>query len=104
MLNSRQRAWLRAQANALDARFQIGKGEVTATLCRSLDEMLTTHELLKVKVLKSAGDQVAGLAVQVAEAVQAELVQQIGRCFVLYRFSDKLAKQGKSLQLPDFRD
>ena len=32
MISSKQRAWLRSQANPLDSQFQIGKGEVTATL------------------------------------------------------------------------
>lgn len=100
MLNSKQRAWLRARAINLDSQFQIGKGEVTPALCQSLDEMLSTHELLKITILKSAGDDIAGLAESVAGAVHADTVQTIGRRLVLYRFSDKLAKQGKNLQLP----
>jgi RNA-binding protein len=100
MINSKQRAWLRSQANPLESRFQIGKGEITAQLIQGLDEILSTHELLKVSILKSAEKRPDELAAELAAAVSAELIQVIGRRFVLYRHSDKLAKAGKDLQLP----
>lgn len=100
MISSKQRAWLRSQANPLESLFQIGKGEVTEQMVRGLDEILTTHELLKVNVLKSSEKQPAELASELAAAVGAELVQVIGRRFVLYRYSEKLAKAGKNLQIP----
>lgn len=100
MLNSKQRAWLRAKGNALESQFQIGKGEVTEALCQSLDEMLSTHELVKITVLKTAGDDVADLAHALAASVGADLVQVIGRRIVLYRLSEKLERLGKSLPLP----
>lgn len=100
MISSKQRAWLRSQANPLESLFQIGKGEVTEQMVRGLDEILTTHELLKVNVLKSSDKQPAELAAELAAAVGAELVQVIGRRFVLYRYSEKLAKAGKNLQIP----
>ena len=100
MLNSKQRAWLRARANPLESQFQIGKGEISESLCKDLDDMLSTHELLKVTVLKSASEDVSELARALAESVDAELVQVIGRRFVLYRASEKLERQGKSILLP----
>jgi RNA-binding protein len=100
MLNSKQRAWLRSQANPMDCQFHIGKGEINETLLRGLDEIMTTHELLKVNVLKAAEETPAEIAAATAEAIGAEVVQVIGRRFVLYRFSPKLAKAGKSLALP----
>ncbi len=100
MITSKQRAWLRSQANPMDCLFQIGKGEVTEQLVRGLDEILSTHEILKVNVLKSAEKQPDELGRELADAVGAELVQVIGRRFVLYRHSDKLAKVGKNLRLP----
>lgn len=100
MISSKQRAWLRSQANSLESLFQVGKGEVTEQMVRGLDEILTTHELLKVNVLKSSEKQPAELASELAAAVGAELVQVIGRRFVLYRYSEKLAKAGRNLQIP----
>ena len=101
MLSSRHRAWLRARANTLEAKCQIGKSDLTDAVTEDLAALLTTHELVKVNVLKTAGESVSRLATAAAAATDAGLVQVIGRRFVLYRFSEKLARQGKSLQLPD---
>jgi RNA-binding protein len=100
MINSKQRAWLRIRANPLDSLFQIGKGEMSDQLVRSLDEILSTHELLKINVLKTAEQAPAELARLLSAAVDADVVQVIGRRIVLYRYSEKLAKAGKALQLP----
>lgn len=100
MINSKQRAWLRSMANPLESLFQIGKGEMSDQLVRSLDEILSTHELLKINVLKTAEQSPAELARQLADSVSAEVVQVIGRRIVLYRHSEKLAKAGKAMRLP----
>jgi len=100
MINSKQRAWLRAQANDIPCQFHIGKGDVDAEIVTGLDEIMTTHELLKINVLKTASDPAKQIADKLADAVGADIVQVIGRRIVLYRFSDKLAKKGRSLPLP----
>lgn len=100
MITSKQRAWLRARANTMPSQFQIGKGELTPSLTDSLDEMLTTHELLKLTVLKSAETEPAVIGRQLADAVGADIVQLIGRRIVLYRHSQKLADKGQALLLP----
>ena len=100
MLSSKQRAYLRSQANALDSQFQVGKGDIDAQVTQSLDEFMTTHELVKVTVLKTADATPAELAAQLAKSVGAEVVQVIGRRVVLYRYSTKLAKAGKSIEIP----
>ena len=100
MLTSKQRAWLRAQANQMPSQFQIGKNELSHNLSAGLDEMLTTHELLKVTLLKTVDEPAADVAQQLAEETGAQIVQVIGRRFILYRYSEKMAKKGKSLQLP----
>lgn len=100
MISSKQRAWLRSQANNMDSQFHIGKGDVTATLVCGLDEILSTHELLKITVLKSAETPLPQLAAELADATGSEVVQVIGRRIVLYRHSDKLAKLGRDLQFP----
>ncbi|NCC75994.1 MAG: YhbY family RNA-binding protein [Clostridia bacterium] len=100
MLNSKQRAFLRSQANALDSLFQIGKGEVDEAVVRGLDELMSTHELVKITILKTAEAKPQDLARELAEAIGADVVQVIGRKLVFYRYSPKLAKQGKSINLP----
>lgn len=100
MINSKQRAWLRSQANQLTCGFQVGKGEITTQVIQGLDEILTTHELIKISVMKSVDVELAALAAELAAAVGADIVQVIGRRFVFYRHSDKLAKVGKDIQFP----
>ena len=100
MLNSKQRAWLRRMANTMPSQFQIGKSEISPTVEQSLDEILATHELVKVAVMKSAETDIAEMAHSLAEAAGAEVVQVIGRRFILYRHSEKLARQGKAILLP----
>ncbi len=100
MINSKQRAWLRAQANDMPCQFHIGKGEIDNEIINGLDEILSTHELLKINVLKTASLPSKEIAEELAAAVNADIVQVIGRRIVLYRFSEKLAKKGKSLALP----
>ncbi|MDN5315465.1 MAG: RNA-binding protein [Clostridiales bacterium] len=100
MINSKQRAWLRAMANDMSCQFQVGKGEIDEDIIRGLDEILTTHELLKINVLKTAAEPVKDIANTFADSTGADIVQVIGRRIVLYRFSQKLAKKGQSLKLP----
>jgi len=100
MLNSKQRAYLRSLANSLDSLFQIGKGEIDAALVNGLDELMTTHELVKITLHKTVEAEPKDLARQLSEAIGAEVVQVIGRKLVFYRYSPKLAKLGKSLILP----
>ncbi|HHX72272.1 MAG TPA: YhbY family RNA-binding protein, partial [Clostridiales bacterium] len=55
MITSKQRAYLRGQANTLSPLTQIGKGGVTPAVIRQVDEMLLAHELVKLSVLETAG-------------------------------------------------
>jgi RNA-binding protein len=100
MLDSRQRAYLRALANPLDALFQVGKGNLTEAACVQFDDALTARELIKVSILRSASEDARSIAESAAEAVGADVVSLVGRRFVLYRASEKLRKEGRSIRLP----
>lgn len=100
MISSKQRAWLRARANNIDCQFQIGKGEIDQDIIKALDEIMTTHELIKINVLKSAENEISEIADSLASQSGADIIQVIGRRIVLYRFSEKLAKAGKNIVLP----
>ena len=71
-LTSKQRAYLKSLAADLDPVFQIGKATVT-------------HELIKVTVLKNCTEEVSNVAIMISERTRSELVQVIGRKFVLYK-------------------
>ena len=87
MLNSKQRAQLRGLANSLDAIFQVGKGGINDQLIRQVDETLEVRELIKIRVLETAGSTAREIAEEIAAAVGADVVQVIGWVIVLYKRS-----------------
>lgn len=87
MLNSKQRAQLRALGNGLDAVFQIGKGGINDQLIRQIDELLELKELVKLRVLPQCSLSSREAADKVAELVGADVVQVIGSRFILYKES-----------------
>lgn len=87
MLNSKQRAQLRGMANSLDAIFQIGKGGINDQLIRQVDETLETRELIKISVLETAECSSREAADEIALKTKSDVVQVIGRKFILYRES-----------------
>ncbi len=89
MITTAQRASLRKLANALDPIFQIGKGDIGETLVAAVDAVLEKRELIKLSVLETAGLAAKEAAEQLAERTNADVVQCIGRRFVLYRESKK---------------
>ena len=86
MLNTKQRAQLRAMANPLAVTLIIGKEGVTDAVERELDA-LESHELVKGKVLESAMLTPRTVSEALCEATGADAVQCIGSKFVLYRQS-----------------
>jgi RNA-binding protein len=85
VLTSKERARLRAQANELEPIFQIGKGGITDEIINQLDQALTARELIKVRILKNSLEDPREAAEAISSATNSEVVQVIGRNFVLYR-------------------
>ncbi|HHY09970.1 MAG TPA: ribosome assembly RNA-binding protein YhbY [Firmicutes bacterium] len=85
MLTSKQRAYLRGLGNELQPVFQIGKGGLSEELLQQLDAVLEARELIKIRALKSCPEQPQELAHQVADYLDGEIIQTIGRNFLLYR-------------------
>ena len=96
LLNSKQRAFLRSKANSEEPVRHLGKGGLAEPLLRQAEDALAARELIKGKVLETAPFSSREAAEQVAQAVCAEVVQVIGRTFVLYRRNQKEPK----IQLP----
>lgn len=89
MLNSKQRAELRAQSNDLDTTLMVGKGGVTEAVIAEAENQLTARELVKGKVLEGALMSPREVSDAVCEATGAEGVACVGSKFVIYRFSEK---------------
>ena len=89
MLTGKQRSYLRALANDLQPIFQLGKGVINDNMIKQFSDALEARELIKATVLRNAECDTRTVAEEIAEAVDAELVQVIGNKFVLYRESEK---------------
>ena len=87
MLNSKQRANLRAQASALDPVFYVGKSGITDELVNQLENVLNARELIKIGVQESCDYTAREAADEIAPRLDAEVVAVIGRKFVLCRVS-----------------
>lgn len=80
-----ERAALRKEANGLKPIFQIGKGEIGENMTASIDQALKKRGLIKLALLETASYDAREAAIILAEATGAEVIQCIGRRFVLYR-------------------
>ena len=89
MLTSKERAELRAKANALDTTLMVGKGGVTEMVIAEAENQLTARELVKGKVLEGAFMTPREVSDAICEATGADGVAVIGTKFVIYRFSEK---------------
>lgn len=88
-MTSKQRAYLRGQANTLEAILHAGKGGISDALIKQADDALTARELIKGKVLEMAPGTARELAEEIAAQVNAQVVQVVGRTFVLFRQKEK---------------
>ncbi|HVJ50158.1 ribosome assembly RNA-binding protein YhbY [Desulfitobacterium sp.] len=90
MLTGKQKHFLRSMGNEMDAILQIGKEGLTEAVVISTNEVLETRELIKGRVLTNSMEDPKAAAENLASRTGAELVQVIGRNFLLYRESKKM--------------
>ncbi|MDO4437423.1 MAG: ribosome assembly RNA-binding protein YhbY [Coriobacteriaceae bacterium] len=88
-LTGKQVRQLRALAHHLNPVVNIGKADVTDALARQAEEALEAHELIKCSVQDGSLLSCREAAEQLAERVNAEVVQVIGHRFALYRKSSR---------------
>lgn len=84
-MTGKERAGFRKLANTIDPIFQIGKGDIGDTMVDAIDAALEKRELIKLSVLETAGVSARDAAEMLSAALDAEVIQCIGRRFVLYR-------------------
>ncbi|MDO4291400.1 MAG: YhbY family RNA-binding protein [Eggerthellaceae bacterium] len=88
-ITGKQVRQLRSMANQLKATLIIGKDGVNTGAVKQANDALEAHELIKCNVLDGAGMSAQEAAYQLADAVEAEVIQVIGHKFVLYRESTR---------------
>ena len=81
---ARRRA-LRGQAHHLQPVVIIGDAGLTPAVINEIDVHLKRHELIKVKVAEGERADRPRVAEQIAQALGAAVVQQIGKTLVMYR-------------------
>ena len=84
-MTSKQRAYLKGLAMNLEPVFQIGKSSVTPENVEAISEVFNTRELVKISILKNCLDDPKEVANTVAERTRSQVVQVIGKKFVLYK-------------------
>ncbi len=84
-LSTKQILELKAQAHHLNPVVMIGQHGLTDSVIRETDSALTAHELIKVRVLGDDREERIEICNALCEAVDAQLVQHIGKLLVLYR-------------------
>ena len=84
-MTSKQRSYLKGLAMNLEPVFQIGKSSVTPENVEAISEVFNTRELVKISILKNCLDDPKEVANTVAERTLSQVVQVIGKKFVLYK-------------------
>lgn len=85
MLTGKQRRHLRALGHDLRPIVQVGKDGIDEGLVAALDQALTDHELVKIKIGEGAGLDRQDAAEELAKQTRSEVAQVLGYTVLLYR-------------------
>lgn len=85
MMTSGERQKLKARAHALKPVVFIGDKGLTEAVTLEVNEALTAHELIKVKIRGQDKADRTSIAEKLCADVSADLVQHIGNTLILYR-------------------
>ena len=84
-LTGKQVRHLRALGHHLKAVVLVGKEGISPALVNTVDECLTNHELLKIKLLETCPEDRREAAYEVARQTHSHVAQVVGRTILLYR-------------------
>ncbi|MDY4696440.1 ribosome assembly RNA-binding protein YhbY [Selenomonas montiformis] len=84
-LTGKQKSFLRSMGQALEPVVMIGKEGVTPTVVQSARDVIKKRELIKVRVLQNCLAEPEDVIRMLAERVDSNLVQIIGRNGLLYK-------------------
>jgi len=88
-LTGKQIRYLRGLGHHLDPVIMLGKAGLSESIVDKTSEALDLHELIKVKVQDGCMLDRKVAADQLAKVTQAQLVQVLGRTFLLFRRSEE---------------
>lgn len=84
-LTGKQARFLRGLGHHLSPVAMIGKEGITENLITSVDQVLTAHELIKVKVQENCPIDRKEAAAELAKKTGSSVAQVVGKTFLLYR-------------------
>ena len=85
MLTGKQRRHLRALGHDIKPIVQVGKGGIDDGLVAALDQALSDHELVKIKLGENASLDRQQAADDLAAQTHSEVAQVLGNTVLLYR-------------------
>lgn len=92
MLTSKQRAYLRAMSNDMETILIIGKNSITDEIKNQARLALESRELIKGRVLETAGIAARQAADEISQSINCDVVQVIGTKFILFKKNKKNSK------------
>ena len=98
MLTGKQKSYLKGLAHTMQPIIQVGKNGVNDALIKTVYDALEARELVKVSILQNCFEEPKAIAAEIAEVINAEVIQVIGKTIVFYKESSK-----KKQQLPSKR-
>ena len=99
-LTPKQRKYLRSQAHHLEPVVLIGKNGVTDGTIVTVNKVLDTRELIKIK-FREYKDEKQSLSLQVAESTKSHIVGMIGHTVIFFRQNPDPEEQ--NIKLPDLK-
>ena len=95
-LSSKTRAELRAHAHHLPVTVHVGHQGLTETVRQTIEDALRTKELVKVQFSKNADVKAKDVANELAQELNADVVQTIGRTATLFRLNPELEQKRRA--------
>jgi RNA-binding protein len=85
VLTGKQRRHLRSLGHELKPVVQVGKDGIDEGLIKAVDQALTDHELIKLKIGENADVERHEAADAIAAQTKSEVAQVLGNTVLLYR-------------------
>jgi RNA-binding protein len=85
MLSAKQRSRLSSMAQASSCLASVGRAGASEAFSAKLDELLSRHELVKVRLAGDDAETRAALVGGLAERAGCEVVRIVGKIAILYR-------------------
>lgn len=85
LISGKAKRFLRSQGHHLTPVVQIGREGLTESLVAATDTALNTHEIIKVRVGRSASIDRKSASRELAVRTKSALVQLLGNTILLYR-------------------